>query len=424
MQKSHLPQMGIIGTVGVPARYGGFETLAHYLVVHLRKRFDLTIYCSSKTYHPKERKETWKGANLHYIPLEANGFQSIFYDIWSMIHAIRNYDVLLILGVSGCLFLPILKLFTNKKIIVNIDGLEWKRAKWNKYAKTFLLWSEIIACKFADEIITDNRILKEYVKIRYGIDSHLIEYGGDQVTKEKITIADIETYPFLASEYVFKVARIEPENNIHVILEAFSGLPDQTLVIVGNWNNKHYGKALKENYSHYEHIHLLDPIYDAKTLNILRSNAYLYVHGHSAGGTNPSLVEAMHLELPIIAYDVIYNRVTTNNQALYFSDVQSLKVLMRSIERYPLNAIARQMKHYANKRYTWEYVANQYGNIAEGIERILIPEKIIEVAKMAKLSMAITKDLAKEAMRPEPSFRLKKPSTVEKNTRADFVDRT
>ncbi len=421
MKKSHLPQMGIIGTVGVPARYGGFETLAHYLVIHLRKRFDLTIYCSGKTYHPEERKKTWKGANLHYIPLEANGFQSIIYDIWSMIHAIRHCDVLLILGVSGCLFLPILKLFTNKKIIVNIDGLEWKRAKWNKYAKTFLLWSEIIACKFADEIITDNLILKEYAKIRYGIDSNLVEYGGNHVTKEKITTSDIDIYPFLASQYVFKVTRIEPENNVHTILEAFAGLPNQVLVIVGNWDRNHYGRALKENYSHYQHIHLLAPIYDAKTLNILRANAYLYVHGHSAGGTNPSLVEAMSLALPILAYDVIYNRVTTNNQALYFSDVQSLKILIREIERYPLNAIAKQMKHYATKRYTWEYVANQYGNIAEGVERILIPEKIIKVAKMAKLSKSIAKDLAKKGVLPEPNYSFKRQPILEKNAPADSL---
>lgn len=423
MKKSSLPKMGIIGTVGVPAKYGGFETLAHYLVMHLGKRFDLTIYCSGKAYPPKERQETWKGAKLQYIPLEANGIQSIVYDLWSMFHAIRNCDVLLILGVSGCLFLPILKLFTNKKIIVNIDGLEWKRAKWNKYAKTFLLWSEIIACKFADEIITDNRILKEYVKIRYGINGNLVEYGGNHVTKEKITTADTEKYPFLASEYVFKVARIEPENNVHIILEAFSELPHKPLIIVGNWDKNHYGRELKENYSHYKHIYLLDPIYDTKILNSLRANAYLYVHGHSAGGTNPSLVEAMYLELPIIAYDVIYNRITTNNQSLYFSDVKSLKKLLRTVEKYPLDAIAKRMKHYANERYTWEHVAMRYGNIAEGIERILIPEKIVKVAKMAKLSTSIAKELAKEGMRPEPSFSFRKQQKNEKAISSDFVNR-
>lgn len=421
MEKIHLPKIGIIGTVGVPARYGGFETLAHYLVLHLKKRFDLTIYCSGKTYKKEERKETWNGAKLHYIPLEANGLQSILYDIWSMIHAVRNCDVLLILGVSGCLLLPFLKLFTKKKVIVNIDGLEWKRAKWNKYAKTFLLWSETIACKFADEIITDNRILKEYVKIRYGIEGNLIEYGADHVTTEMITPADIKKHPFLTNPYTFKVARIEPENNIHLILEAYAESPNEVLVIVGNWEKSQYGKKLLDNYNHYKNIHLLDPIYDSKKLNVLRSNASLYIHGHSAGGTNPSLVEAMYLELPIIAYDVIYNRITTNNQSLYFSDVKSLKKLLATIEQYPLNAIAKRMKNYANKRYTWQNVANRYGNIAEGIERVIIPEKVVKIAKIARLSTSISKELAIEGTRPEPSYELKRATTKETVDNEDFI---
>lgn len=425
MNKNKLPQMGIIGTVGVPARYGGFETLAHYLVMHLRKRFDLTIYCSSKAYQASERKSTWKGAKLHYIPLEANGLQSILYDIWSMIHAVRNCDVLLVLGVSGCLFLPFLKLFTKKKIIVNIDGLEWKRAKWNKYAKAFLHWSEVIACRFADEIITDNRILKEYVKIRYGIRGNLIEYGGNHVTKEPITVTAIKKYPFLKSDYIFKVARIEPENNLHIILEAFVELSKQNLVIVGNWDKSHYGRNLKDAYSHYQHLHLLNPIYDAQELNTLRANAKLYIHGHSAGGTNPSLVEAMYLELPILSYDVIYNRITTNNQALYFSDVKSLQKLMLNIDKYPLNAIAKQMKNYATKRYTWESVANKYGNIAEGIERILIPDKVVKMAKKVALSRSITKELAKEGMLPEPNYKslVSKKNEKEIIVERDFIGR-
>jgi glycosyltransferase involved in cell wall biosynthesis len=403
MNQSKLPKMGIIGTVGVPARYGGFETLAHFLVMHLRKRFDLTIYCSGKTYKKEERQATWKGAKLHYIPLEANGLQSIVYDIWSMLHAIKRCDVLLVLGVSGCLFLPFLKLFTKKKVIVNIDGLEWKRAKWNKLAKTFLLWSEIIACRFADEIITDNRILKEYVRIRYGIKGNLVEYGADHVSKETISAADLQKYPFLSKNYTFKVARIEPENNLHTILEAYATLPHQPLVIVGNWNNSAYGKELKSVYNYFDHIYLLDPIYDPKELNTLRANAHLYVHGHSAGGTNPSLVEAMYLKLPIIAYDVIYNRITTNNQSLFFSDAKSLRKLVLNIEKYPLHAIANQMKKYAEKRYTWQHVANRYGNIVEGKERILIPEKI---AKVAKMPPSIAKELALEGLKPEPTFKI------------------
>jgi glycosyltransferase involved in cell wall biosynthesis len=368
MKNYTMTKLGLIGTVGVPARYGGFETLAEYLIPQSTHRFDMTIYCSGKTYKKEERMETYNGAKLKYIPLEANGMQSILYDLWSMLHAVRTQDVLLVLGVSACIFLPIIKLFTKKKVIVNIDGLEWRRPKWNWFAKRFLLLSEKVACRYADEIITDNRMLQEYVNIRYGIKGNLIEYGADHVQSEKLNIDDLKQYEFLGTEYAFKVARIEPENNIHLILQAFSELPYMPLVIVGNWNNSLYGKRLREEYGETQNIYLLDPIYDSRSINVLRSNATIYIHGHSAGGTNPSLVEAMYLGLPILSYDVIYNRVTTNNLALFFSDVEELKRELVTLSERPLDKIGKSLQEYAYKRYTWAIVAQKYGDLALGIK--------------------------------------------------------
>ena len=388
--KKSLLKLAVIGSVGVPAKYGGFETLVHFLVKNLYNRLDMTVYCSEHSYSKEERKETWNGAKLHYIPLNANGLQSIFYDIWSMIHAVRHSDVLLILGVSGCIFLPFLKMFSNKKVIVNIDGLEWRRPKWNYLAKKFLLFSEQVACRFADEIVTDNRILKEYVKIRYDIEGNLIEYGADHTFKVNIEEEDIEDYSFLAEDYAFKVARIEPENNLHLILEGFSQVPNQTLVIVGNWEYSEYGKKLRNEYGGFKNIFLLDPIYDSNKLNLLRSNCKFYVHGHSAGGTNPSLVEAMYLNLPVVSFDVIYNRVTTNNKALFFNDLNELKALIENIDNQPLNAVARDMKDYAMRMYTWKTVSEKYGNLSEGIKRTEIP--VIEKEN-------VTAELAEQAMR-------------------------
>ncbi len=365
--------LGVIGTVGVPAKYGGFETLVHHLVIHLHQRFDMTVYCSEKAYKPEERAKEWHGAKLEYIPLKANGLQSIFYDLWSMLRALRTCDVLLVLGVSGCVFIPILKLFSKKKFIVNIDGLEWRRPKWNRFAKAFLLFSEKIACLYADEIITDNRILKEYVKIRYNRDSRLIEYGADHVFEVAINEKAKERFPFLNNRYAFKVARIEPENNIHVILEAFARLPRQPFVLVGNWDNSEYGKDLRKRYGKYEHLHLIDPVYESESLNLLRSNAHFYVHGHSAGGTNPSLVEAMHLGLPVLSYDVIYNRVTTNNQAIFFEHLGDLQYLIANIEEQPLAEIAAGLKAVAEKKYTWKKMALLYGDVMENRLPTLVP---------------------------------------------------
>ena len=176
--KSH-SKLAIIGTVGVPAKYGGFETLAHQLVLKLRNRFQLTVYASKHSYSEEERTPEWEGAKVVYLPLKSNGLQSIFYDMLSMLHALLFADVMLGLGVSGCLLLPFLKLFPWIKIIVNVDGLEWRRAKWSGLAKKFLIISEKIAVRFADEIITDNAAIQKYVLDNYGITSRLIEYGAD-----------------------------------------------------------------------------------------------------------------------------------------------------------------------------------------------------------------------------------------------------
>ena len=133
-----MKKVAIIGTVGIPGKYGGFETLAHQLVTHLNHKVDFTVYNSRFSYEKEERMKYWNRARIIYVPLKANGVQSIIYDIFTMIHALFFAEVLLILGVSGCVALPLLKLFTSKRIIVNIDGLEWRRDKWGKFQKKFL----------------------------------------------------------------------------------------------------------------------------------------------------------------------------------------------------------------------------------------------------------------------------------------------
>lgn len=383
MKNIDLPRLGIIGTVGVPAKYGGFETLVHHLVLNLNKEFDITVYNSKKAYKIEERVKEWNGAKMVYMPFRANGFQSIFYDLFSMFHALKRTDFILVLGVSAGLFFPLIKLFSKKRIVINIDGLEWRRPKWNWFAKTFLLLSEMVACRFADEIITDNRILKEYVKIRYNRISSLIEYGADHTNRQEVGVQDRLNYTFLNKKYAFKVSRIEPENNIEMILQAFSEYVDLDLVLVGNWGDSNYGKKIKKAYQQFENLHLLDPIYEIRALDVLRSNAYIYVHGHSAGGTNPSLVEAMYLQIPILSFDAIFNRVTTNNQAIYFSDIKGLQYILKNLDNYPLLAVAKKLKEIADQQYTWSIISSRYAKVID--ENYSPPIKIPEQVPIAHL---------------------------------------
>lgn len=376
-------KVGIIGTVGVPAKYGGFETLAHQLVLNLGQQLDLTVYSSSKSYAKAERVPVWKGAKIKYIPLKANGVQSILYDILSMIHAMIFCDVLLVLGVSGCIFLPFVKIFSTKRIIVNVDGLEWRRAKWSGWIKKFLIFSERMAIQFADEIITDNAGLQDYVLDHYGIHSSLIEYGADHVSPVSIQGGLEEKYPFLQHKYAFKVCRIEPENNIHLVLAAFKELPQLPLVLVGNWSHSPYGIALKTTYGDLPNLHLLDPIYEPTELNMLRSNCAVYIHGHSAGGTNPSLVEAMYLGLPIIAFDVIYNQVTTEFNAAYFKTKSDLLAQVLSLSAVDLKEFGLEMKRIADRRYTWAYISNKYQTSFIGKVKRPTPPILVDLAKVA-----------------------------------------
>ena len=148
-------KVAVIGTVGIPAKYGGFETLTEYLVENSNEDFDFTVYCSKPKY--KERPKSYKNSRLVYLPLEANGKSSIPYDALSIIHALFYADVLLVLGVSGAFLLPFVKFFTKKKIVTNIDGLEWKRDKWGGLAKKYLKKQEAIAVKYSHEVVADNQ---------------------------------------------------------------------------------------------------------------------------------------------------------------------------------------------------------------------------------------------------------------------------
>lgn len=357
------PKIAVIGTVGLPANYGGFETLVEHLVDELAGDYEFSIYCSKKKYPKQKRQPLYKGARLIYLPFDANGMQSIIYDTISIIHAMFFADVLVVLGVSGCFTLPFVRLFSKKKIITSIDGIEWKRGKWSKLARLYLWAAEWMAVKFSHVNIADNESIQDYTAIRYGMLSNIIEYGADHTMQIKPGHADKEKYPFLKNPYAFKVCRIEPENNISMVLKAFSELPKHQLVIVGNWQNSEYGKNLFEQYQHAPNIKLLNPIYNQTELDVLRSNAFVYLHGHSAGGTNPALVEAMYLGLPVITYHVSYNKTTTEGKAFYFGSAEELKRRITEPSVIDFKNNAARMKEVANRRYTWKVIAHKYAHL-------------------------------------------------------------
>lgn len=355
-----MKKIAIIGTNGIPSKYGGFETLVEYLAQYLSSKYEITIFCSSNK-DTVEIKE-YKGCKLEYISMNANGWQSIFFDILSLYKSYKNYDKTLILGASGCIILPFFSKYSDR-FIFNFGGLDWKRSKWGFFTRKFLKLSESMGIKYSKHLIADNIGIQNYILTEYNRQSTLITYGGDQVFKVIPNDLDLEKYPFINKKYALSVARIQSDNNIELLLDSFNERSPFPFVLVGNWGSSPFGIKTKKKYLSSNNIILLDAIYDQNELNLLRSNCKVYLHGHSAGGTNPALVEAMNLALPILAFDSIFNKFTTDFKAEYFSTSNELAMNLNKISEEKLKEIAKNMYSIAKKFYQWKLIAMKYSNV-------------------------------------------------------------
>lgn len=356
-------KISIVGCAGVPAAYGGFETLAENLVLYRERHgleTDLTVFCSARGV--SEKIPQFHGARLEYLPLSANGFSSIVYDICSMALAVRSRsDVILLLGVSGAIALPLVRCFRHVRVITNIDGIEWRRAKWSWLARHFLRFSEWLAVNCSNMVIADNQGVADHVARNYGEPCTVIAYGGNHAM-------DAVARPYSGARpnrYALALCRIEPENNIDMILEAFSRMPELPLMFVGNWDASKFGREVRARYREYGHLRLVDPEYNPGVLKTLRAEACLYVHGHSAGGTNPSLVEMMHFGVPVVCYDCVFNRHTTHDQALYFADVGSLMSAVVGLNAEIGSEVGARMSRLAQLHYTWDQLGAAYFRLLE-----------------------------------------------------------
>jgi glycosyltransferase involved in cell wall biosynthesis len=355
-------KIAIIGTVGVPARYGGFETLAEELVraaAKAGKAHRLTVWCSApQTARPQPA--TYLGAALRYLPLRANGAQSIPYDALSLLQAARSgHQAALLLGVSGALALPALRALSPMRIVTNIDGLEWQRAKWGGVARRVLQRSEVAAARWSHHLVADNPEIARHIRDRYGRDPVEIPYGfEDTAPQPPIAIADLALPP----RYALAMARAEPENNLALILALFASDPSlPPLVVLSNWADTRHGQLLAARYRAHPKLHLCAAEYDAAKLAAIRAGAMCYIHGHAAGGTNPALVTMMGARLPIAAWDCSYNRATTEGQARFFNSAEGLRACLYALDETTFGAaMADKLHAIAARRYRWADVTDTY----------------------------------------------------------------
>ncbi len=370
---SHRPVRGrraaIIGSVGVPARYGGFETLAAQLAIAAEARGisqRLTIWCSSKG-APETRLQEFHGARLRYLPISANGASSIPYDGMSgfaEMVGLDAADTVLALGVSGGGPLAAIRPLSHSRLVLNVDGREAERAKWGGTARRVLAWSERRAVAAADVIIADNAALAREVAETYHRQPKVIAYGADHARQTPpADISDLR----LPDHYALAIARAEPENKLEVLIKAFTQMPDRPLVIVANWSQTRHGRALKSAWNGTPNLHIVEAEYDPGRLRAIRDRAWIYLHGHSAGGTNPSLVEMMPFAVPILAWDCTYNRATTAGTAPAFRDATGLATLVKRYADDPSLAakMGGALAKVAARRYRWDAIADAYFDLLD-----------------------------------------------------------
>ncbi|TNE81191.1 MAG: glycosyltransferase family 1 protein [Bacteroidetes bacterium] len=351
-------KIGILGTRGIPNEYGGFEQFAEFFAVRMQERgHELTVYNSSL--HPYKESQ-FKGVNIRVCndPEDRYGsFGQFIYDRNCILDSrSQHFDILLLLGyTSSAVWMHLLP--KNTKVVSNMDGLEWKRSKYSKPVQAFLRWSEKRAARKSDALIADSRAIQGYLRSKYGLDSNYTAYGAEVFSNPDSAL--LAQYGVEPNKYTLLIARPEPENNVHLICEAHvkSGI-DLPLLIIGRFTNA-YGQKLQAQYAG-TNIRFIGPLYDLNVLNNLRYHAAIYFHGHSVGGTNPSLLEAMASSSLICAHDNPFNRAVLESDAFYFSSVEELSELLKQV---PVKAdhahfITENIKKI-EQYYSWDTITTQ-----------------------------------------------------------------
>jgi glycosyltransferase involved in cell wall biosynthesis len=353
-------RIGILGTRGIPNYYGGFEHISEYVSAGLvRKGHSVTVYNSHN--HPYAASN-WNGVDIvHcYDPEYLIGTAGQFaYDFNCLRDArTRNFDVVLLMGytsssVWGRMYPP------NSAIITNMDGLEWKRSKYSKPVQRFLKYAEMLAVKYSQFYIADSKVIGSYLKDKYSIDSRYIPYGADLFSEEERE--QLDKTDAQKEDYFLLMARMEPENNIEAILEGFNeSASAKNFKVLGDTGNR-FGKYITHRFRNDSRIQFKGSIFDNAVVRSLQNNSYLYFHGHSVGGTNPSLLEAMASEALIAAHNNPFNKSVLQSDAFYFDNAAEVRRLVENVQRHDTErTMVKNNLHKIQYQFNWEKVIDEY----------------------------------------------------------------
>lgn len=354
-------KLAILGTRGIPARYGGFETFAQELSIRLvASGVDVTVYCQSNSARPDEE---YRGVKLKYVKLPGLGpFDQMLWDAKCFCLARGKFDVVYMLGVGGAFTAWVPRLW-GSQVWISTDGVEWRRTKWNLVQRSYLMLAEALSVMLSSRVIADSRVIAGYLKRKYrGLAPiSTISYGAYPVSgiPDPSTLVAWNLEPI---GYYTVVCRLEPENHVLEIIQGFerstSRLP---LIVVGDVEHANsYVRQLLQHQS--ERIRFVGTIYDQEGLVTLRYHSRAYIHGHSVGGTNPSLLEAMACSNLVIAHDNQFNREVLSDSGLFFRSQEDLACVIDSVEREQIDAsiFRKRALERITCHYRWETISQEY----------------------------------------------------------------
>jgi len=350
-------RVGLLGSRGVPNRYGGFEEFAEQVCKYWADSgHDVFVYCEDN-----EQKEVFAYEKVNQIFIKASilpGLSQFIYDYRCTKHALTlNLDVIYHAGYATSVFGNLVfKKELDGKLVYNMDGLEWKRSKFNKVTRWLTRKLEKAAALSGAELVSDNKGIQDYLKAEYGVSSTLIEYGADIISDE---IECFEQYP---ESYDLVIARFEPENHIEEIIAAYENQKEANLVLVANMGTKLY-KKLSSRVEQAQNIIFNGPIYNKSELAYLKSHCRYYIHGHSVGGTNPSLLEALAGGCNILIHDNDFNKDVVGQYGQTWSNQTKLENLIsKNAERF---TTSDDQKKYCAKRFNWKLIAEKHLELFE-----------------------------------------------------------
>ena len=355
-------KLTILGTRGIPAKHGGFETFAEQLAIYLSsKGWEVTVYCQ-KDSSGDITTSTWQGIRLTHIPVTHSGaVGTIIFDWKATYHALSQKGLFLTLGYNTALF-NLLQRLKGQTNIINMDGIEWHRDKWGAIAKTWFWLNERAGCWIGNHLVADHPKIKAHLATRVNAKKiTMIPYGGDDIIDADSRL--LAPYGVESGKFSVIIARPEPENSFLEMVRAFSrSTRNHKLVVLGNFtpdSNSFHRQVMD---AAGDEVIFPGAIYEAAVVQALRFYCRFYLHGHRVGGTNPSLVEAMGAGCAVIAHDNHFNRWVAGPNAAYFKDESACAAQFDHL--LTDDAVVEQMKAASrarfHERFTWGHVLREY----------------------------------------------------------------